>query len=235
MIGTLLIAVVIGLMVYLKTGNTNFSRLIGNKIAEGVIEYDITYPKINSNNMMLQGLPNKAYLRFKNNNMINDMTGMMGMISVIYISRHSSPQSVTQALTLINKKYAADIPLEEVNKMNSTYIVKVEEGKNKKEVAGYKCKEAIATLNSGEAVQVYYTNQIAINNPNWSNPYYKIDGVLMDFHIERYGLAMHFRAKQVSPAEVDDGLFLLPDDYQKIPFQELDKMLMELNPPASQE
>ncbi len=207
-----------------------FKKIIGGKvISEGVIEYDITYPKMDPNSMMVQGLPDKAYLRFKNNDMVNDMSGMMGLISITYISKQSS-KSVAQTLTLINKKYAAQITEEEMNKMNSDYISKVEAGKNVKELAGFKCKEAIVTLKSGETIYAYYTNDIGITNPNWSNPYKKIDGVLMDFQMERYGLAMHLKAKQVVAQEIDDNVFVITDDHKKIPFPELEKILIELNP-----
>ena len=215
---------------YFYKGGSTFKHLLGGKeITEGVIEYDITYPKMDPNSMMVQGLPDKAYLRFKNNDMVNDMSGMMGLISIAYFSRQSE-SSVAQTLTLINKKYAANITLEEMKKMNSEYVEKVENGKNTAEIAGFKCKEAIVTLKDGEALHVYYTNDIGISNPNWSNPYNKIDGVLMDFQLERYGLAMHLKAKQVTPKEMDDAEFKITSDYKMIPFEELEKILIELNP-----
>src|ERR1051326_8642981 len=68
-----------GAFLYFYKGGELFKKMLGGKdISEGVIEYDITYPKLDPNNMMVSGLPNKAYLRFKNNNMVNDMSGMMG-------------------------------------------------------------------------------------------------------------------------------------------------------------
>ena len=226
---TLSLAVIAVIVFFFIKNGGDLSHMIGKDISEGVIEYDITYPKINPNSMMLQGMPNKAYLRFKNNDMVNDMSGMMGLISIVYIAKQS-PQSVMQTLTLINKKYASDISLEEMNKINGDYVTKIEKGKNTKEIAGYKCKEAIVTLYNGDQVNVFYTKDIAIKNPNWSNPYNQIEGVLMDFQMERYGLIMHLKAKQVTAQPIDDSAFTITDEYQKVSFAELDKMLMELNP-----
>lgn len=223
-----LAVIAVAVFFYIKNGG-DIARIIGKDIAEGVIEYDITYPKINPNSMMLQGMPNKAYVRFKNNNVVNEMSGMMGLISIVYVAKQS-PQSVQQTLTLINKKYASDIPLEEMNKINADYITKVEKGKNIKEIAGFKCKEAIVTLYNGEQVNVFYTKDIAIKDPNWSNPYNQIEGVLMDFQMERYGLTMHLKAKQVTAQPIDDSVFAINDEYQRVTFAELDKILMELNP-----
>ncbi len=202
----------------------------GADIKEGIIEYDITYPKLDPNSMVVQGLPSKAFLRFKNNDMSNDMSGMMGLISITYVSKQSAVKSVAQTLTLISKKYVADISTEQMNKMNSSYIDKVEPGKNVKEIAGFKCKEAVVSLKSGETINVYYTNDIGISNPNWSNPYSKIDGVLMDFQMERYGLAMHLKAKQVLDQKIDDSVFNITEDFEKIPFDKLEQYIIDMNP-----
>ena len=207
-----------------------FKKMLGGKsLSEGIIEYDITYPKLDPNNMMVAGMPDKAYLRFKNNNTSNDMSGMMGLISITYIANQTS-KSVQQTLTLINKKYVSDISPDDMKKLNESYLTKIENGKNTLVIAGYKCKEVIVTLKNGETAHAYFTTDIGISNPNWSNPYSKIDGVLMDFEMERYGVTMHLKAKQVLAQKVDDNSFAISDDHKKIPFNELEKILIELTP-----
>jgi hypothetical protein len=219
-----------GAFLYFYKGGNLFSKILGGKIVkEGVIEYDITYPKVDPNSMMVSGLPSKAFLRFKNNNMVNDMSGMMGLISITYISNQTT-KKVAQTLTLINKKYVSDISTDEMKQMNDSYLTGITQGKNTEVIAGLKCKEAIVKLVNGEEVHVFYTNEIGIKNPNWSNPYSKIDGVMMDFTMERYGLAMHLKAKSVLAQKVDDAAFDIPDDHKKISFAELEKILQELNP-----
>lgn len=222
----------IGVALYLLSGSAMFSLLGGKGISEGVIEYDISYPKLDPNSMMVSGMPNKAYLRFKNNNMSNDMSGMMGLISITYISNLKN-QAVEQRLTLINNKYSSEISADDLKRLNDSYVSSVDDGGKDSTIAGYKCKEAIVKLLDGDTLKVYYTNEIDINNPNWSNPYGKIDGVLMDFQMERYGVAMHLRAKSVLAQKMDDEVFRLPADtseYKKIVFSELEKILQELNP-----
>ncbi|HEY4799231.1 MAG TPA: hypothetical protein VII99_09175 [Bacteroidia bacterium] len=215
---------------YFYKGGELFKKMIGGKsFSEGVIEYDITYPKLDPNSMMVAGMPDKAYLRFKNNNMSNDMSGMMGLISITYISNLKN-KTVQQTLTLINKKYVAEIAPDDLKHLNDSYVSKIEQGKNTSVIAGYKCKEAIATLKNGEAVHVFYTNDIGITNPNWSNPYFQLDGVLMDFTMERYGVSMHLKAKQVLQQKIDEKVFQISDDHKKIQFSELEKILTELNP-----
>ncbi len=203
----------------------------GKGITEGVIEYDITYPKLEPGSVVVSGMPNKAYLRFKDNNMSNDMSAMMGLISVTYISNHVN-RAVEQRLTLFGKKYASSIPADYLEKMNGSYIGSVEKGKAMAEIAGYKCKEAIVKLANGEEIKVFYTNEIGIDDPNWSNPYAKIDGVLMDFQMERYGVVMHLKATSVLSQKVEEEAFVPADstDYKMIPIDELGKILEGLNP-----
>ncbi len=204
----------------------------GKGVSEGVIEYDITYPKLDPNSMMVSGMPNKAYLRFKDNNMSNDMSGMMGLISITYISS-CQDKGVEQRLTLFNNKYAASIPADYLNKMNGTYVTSVEEGTKTMEIAGYKCKESIVKLEGGEQISVYSTDEIGIDNPNWSNPYQKISGVLMDFQMEKYGVAMHLKATSVLSQKVEEDAFKIPADsseYKIISIEELENILKELNP-----
>ena len=218
----------VGIFFYFYKGG----KLGGKDVSEGVIEYDITYPKLDPNSMMVSGMPNKAYLRFKDNNMSNDMSGMMGLISITYISNHDL-QKVEQRLTLINKKYSSAISADDLKRLNDSYVASVEPTDKEQEIAGFKCREVTAKLTSGEEVKIYYTNDISIENANWSNPYSKIDGVLMDFQMERYGVSMHLRAKSVLSQKVDDDVFKLPADsteYKKIEFPELEKILQELNP-----
>jgi hypothetical protein len=226
----ILLLVALGTGLYFYLGANRFKKMLGGKgIAEGVIEYTISYPKVDEKSMMISGLPDKAYLRFKDNNISNDMSGMMGLINITYICKPADT-SVEQMLTLINKKYVSDITPEQLKNLNGSYVESVEKGTAAKEIAGYQCNEAIVKLRNGETTRVYYTNDIAIDQPNWSNPYSKIDGVLMEFQLERYGVVMAFKAKSVNAEKLDAQVFKVSDDHKKIPFEELEKILTELIP-----
>lgn len=228
----ILLLVIIAGVVYLYKCTSVFKTFGSPDITEGIIEYDITYPKLDSNSMMASGMPSKAYLRFKDNNTSNDMSAVMGMINITYISNFKK-QAVEQRLTIFSNKYASSIPEADLKRLNDTYVASVEDTKKNIEIAGFKCKGATAKLMDGEEVKIYYTNDIGIKNPNWSNPYSKIDGVLMDFQMERYGIVMHLKAASVLAQQVDDENFQVPADsseFKIIPLDELEKILVELNP-----
>jgi hypothetical protein len=233
---SLIALVIIVVFIYLFKESSVFKDILGSKgITEGVVEYDITYPKLDPNSMMASGMPSKAFLRFKDNCTSHEMSGMMGLISITYISNYTN-KVVEQRLTLINKKYSSEINTGELDRLNNSYISSIEEGKKIVEIAGYKCKEALVKLIDGKILKIYYTNDISIDSPNWSNPYSKIEGVLMDCEMERYGVVMHLVAKSVVAQKVDDAVFTIPADtaqYKKIVFTELEKILKELNPDSN--
>lgn len=215
---------------YFRNGSSLKNILGDKRITEGVIEYEVSYPKFDPSNMLISGMPDKAYLRFKNNDMSNDMSGMMGLINISFISNHSN-KSVIQALTLLNKKYVSDVNNGALEKMNGSYIESIQPGTHTKNIAGFKCKEAIVKLKAGQTIHIFYTKDIGIKDPNWSNPYHGIDGVLMDFQVEKYGIIMAIKAKTVRAEDINDSVFQVDtNDHKKIPLSELEKMLDELNP-----
>ncbi len=219
----LLILIGAGIFLYSYKGGALLKTVFADKnVSEGVIEYQVTYPKLEPGNPMATFLPDKAYLHFKDDKMVTEMSGLMFRIS--YISNQSS-SSVEQTFALLGQKKVSDISAKELKKLNGSFLTSIEKGTKTKAIAGFACKEALVKLKSGESIQVFYTNDIGINNPNWSNPYTKIDGVLMDFQLESYGLFMHLTANKVLPESVEDSSFDVSKDHTKIPFSELEEML----------
>ena len=75
---------------------------------------------------------------------------------------------------------------------------------------------------------IYYTKDIKIHNPNKKNPFYQINGVLMDFQVNLYNMDMRFIAKKVIKAEVPDSIFRIPGEYKKINRKTVDKIICML-------
>ncbi|MEO5642196.1 MAG: hypothetical protein ABIQ40_10870, partial [Bacteroidia bacterium] len=100
-----------------------------------------------------------------------------------------------------------------------------EYGIKTKDIAGYSCKNAILKFKDGSpSYEVWFTKDISIKDPNWANAYYKIDGVLMDYRLKKYGLELHFTATSVSEAKIDDSYFTIPADFEPVKNSELEKM-----------
>jgi GLPGLI family protein len=202
------------------------SLITTEKISEGVIEFDVTYPKASKDDLMASLMPETMKYKFKNNNINSEMKAGMGMFTNVFIINHQK-KSLAQLVKIMNKKMSLEITEAEVNKMKSEEEkFKIEFVDEKKEIAGYKCKKVIITSvsNPSDSFTAYYTDDIKIESPNWSTPYDQIKGVLLEYQITRYNVCMRFTAKTVSKTPVDDADFVIPEGYETVPKEEIDKI-----------
>ncbi len=68
-----------------------------------------------------------------------------------------------------------------------------------KKIIGLNAKKAFATnkQNPSEKLTVWYTEDFALNNPNWYNTFREIPGVLLEYSIEKYGIRMDYSAQKI--------------------------------------
>ena len=66
-------------------------------------------------------------------------------------------------------------------------------------IAGYLCKKAIGTLgdDTEHPINIYYTDAIKIENPNWCTMFKDIPGVLMAYEVEQFNLRMRLEAREL--------------------------------------
>lgn len=202
-----------------------------SKISEGTIEYAVSYPPGKEDNFMASMLPTIIKYNFKNNEASVDLAISMGIVSTSLIA-NLNKKEVTQTLSIMGKKFATKLDSNQVEKM----IQREPESKivfldKTKKIAGYNCKSARVDFLSDTIsdFEIYYTEDINIKEPNWSSPFRNIKGVLMEFHIKKYGVEMILTAKNVLKNEIKDGHFDLTPDYKMIPIEEMDKMFEDMN------
>jgi GLPGLI family protein len=228
--GSRLSAIVLSLFaaVFL-TGSSGCSDIFKDKTPEGIIEYDVTYPGIGADNMMAAGLPDQATYKFKKESSITEFSGMMGLIRIAYIA-DGSKKTAHQTLNLIDQKYDSEISNQQIKEMNKEFVKDAKPVDGTKEIAGYKCKKALITLNDGTTIDAWYTTDLGVENINWCNPYHQIKGVMMEFQMQKYNVTMKLVAKTVTKEHVNDADFDIPKDYKKIDIKEQNKILEDLNP-----
>lgn len=201
-------------------------------LSEGIIEFKIEYPDSEKNSLLIGLLPDKLQIKFKDNKVALDMAGGMGMFRIIMISNPETETAV-QMVKMLNKKFAIEFTKEDVNKLfegqfeiNNIEFITGQDSI----IAGYNCKKAIAHCKIPQkSYTIYFTQDLNIKNPNWANPYKDIDGMLMDYPIKLYNIEMHLTRPKVIKEEIDDSLFVLPDDYKIISKEEMDNLLLNFN------
>lgn len=193
-------------------------------ISEGTIEYKIVV--LDSANPMAKMAPDKMTVKFKNNLSYAELIAGMGLFETNFINDEPG-RKLTQMVRMLNKKWAYVADSTAVNKeLASDEQFTVTETNETKVIAGYTCKKAIAKSKDGKApdVDLYYTNDIKWEQPNWATPFTSIKGVLLQYRVAKYGFYMEFTADKVVQEKVDDTVFKLPADYKMISKQQLDDL-----------
>ena len=94
-----------------------------------------------------------------------------------------------------------------------------------KMIAGYKCTKYEVTTD-GETMEVFVTEDIPMPAIYHENSQIKgIKGVPMEYTMSNQGLNMTMTAKEVKKGGVNNSMFMITDDYQKLSAEEFAKML----------
>jgi len=170
-------------------------------------------------------------MKFRDNVAVTELSAGMGMFKTNFIA-NSNDYSLKQVVKLVNKKFASVFnSKEEADVIHNYYrdfsIIEVEDHEV---VAGYDCKKALVVFNdvSITSFYIYYTDQIRIKDPNWSLPFRHIQGVLLEYQMERNGIVMRFRATQVLDAKVADSDFEIPDGYETVAYEKMEKEMNDI-------
>ena len=197
---------------------------------EGVIEYNISYPKMDKDNFMRDFMPSKMKFSFKEDTYSNSFSAGMGMFKSSFICNKNEAK-FTQMVKLINKKYALTLSGDEITKsMSSKPSYSIEFTDDVKNIIGYNCNKAIVTVNNEaqDAFIVYYTDKINIETPNWCNEFVEIPGVMLEYQYEKYGVCMRFIAEKIKFKKIDEDEFSLPSEYKIISEPEMEKEMQEI-------
>lgn len=194
----------------------------GGEIDEGVITYNMRYPRENPRNResSLIGLfPQQVKMYFKDNKTAMHVKGFF--FSLKYINPNNG-KTCTLFHTLNHfLVYEADssklsFGYGEMGKMNITRC------QDTMTIGGYLCNKALASNpESGLEAEVWYTDKIKISNANAGNPFGALGGVPMKFSVVLCGFYMEAEAERVEPQNeqktlVTDEEFKVPQNYEQV-------------------
>jgi GLPGLI family protein len=194
-------------------------------ISEGIIEYEISYPESEQDNLMITMLPKTMTFKFKDDKVAFDFSGGMGMFKATFVS-DLEQKTLLHMVKILNKKYAIMFNQDEIHGLDEFPEMNIELTSEEKEIAGYNCRKAVINFPHDEhtSFSVYFTEDINISSPNWSSPYRDIKGVLMEYQMKRYNVEMKFTATSVQKANIDESEFERPEDYKIITKKEMDDL-----------
>lgn len=184
--------------------------------AEGTITYKVCYATKEDVNPIVALLPTQVEYKFKNNNISVLSEGYLGFFSTRFISKYKAPNS-SILFKILNNKMNYQFSSNEVPFIyNHKLATRIKYLKTDRVIAGYKCKLARVFIEElPEPIDVYYTQDICLKNPNRNTPFSEIDGVLLEFETTMNKIKAKFSAQEISFTPVNKEEFLIPSDYVK--------------------
>jgi len=190
-----------------------------NEREEGEIHYTISYLDNKIQSIPSQSLPKELVVKFKSGYYLSELSGMFGYFKITNVINHRNSSNLTY-LQVLDKKYYYRGKINELSPgFSKMPEMTIEYGNEVKNICGFKCKPAIISfpLSDMKSFTVYYTNEIPIKNPNSSNPYINIDGVLLEFHLNFSKVEMKLTAKSVSFKQISSKEFKDNPNFKRVP------------------
>lgn len=210
--------------------NSCINSLLHPRVAEGVIEYALSFPDYDPEGIMAGMLPERTTLTFSENKQVQELNAGMGVFRTAMITDNDQ-ESMDYHLSLMNKKIVAHLVPLHFSMFNS------ESGKptilftqDTDTIAGYPCKRAIAIFDKVDEreIELWYTDEIEMTNPNWFSPFAEVPGVLLRYDMIQYGMRMRLDALSVTPGAVDQTKFIPKKDYESVSAEVLHHELKEV-------
>jgi hypothetical protein len=201
--------------IYFISCNRNSEKFI----SEGVITFDAEV--INKDHSLAGLAPTEMTTYFKNNHFHSEMS-TMGIFVSKFITNPDNKTFISMVKVFDVKNALIENEKEIKDELNE-YQLEFKETDETKIIAGYNCKKLIAVKKNqpNEKFEVYYTNELNIEKPNFSTPYELIDGVVMKFRLKKFDLEMEFTANNVKKEIINQSYFELPKDYKIVSKDEM--------------
>lgn len=210
---------------------TGCSRsLLSHDVTEGFIEYALTFPDYDPHGLMAGMLPEKTTLYFTEEQQVADLSAGMGVFHTAMVV-NTPKQELDYHMSVMSKKLVSELHPRDLalfNKDSEASTILYTDMVDT--IAGYPCKKAIALYNglNKTEVDLWYTDAIHIDHPNWYGPYSEVPGVLMRYEMIQYGMRMRLSATSVVPGPVDPAKFQPRSDFDHVKPEVLHQELQEV-------
>jgi hypothetical protein len=196
-------------------------------INQGEIHYNIDY--VGDFGVPKEFLPKNLIISFKNDKLLYDMSGLAnsGIFNLInpekgiYDTYFSIPPRRYYYAGIKGELYPGFSAMEGMvlKKTNKTAII-----------CGFNCKNAEVTFvdSRDTTYNIWYTNEIKIENPNASTPFSQIDGVLMNFFFFIGKSEMHFTAEGVYRKSISEETFERKIKFTRISREDITRLINKL-------
>jgi GLPGLI family protein len=206
------------------------SGLRSKALTEGTIEYSLCFPEYDPNGLMAGMLPEKTTLYFTPDQQLADLSAGMGVFRTSMVV-NTPKHEMDYHMSVMSKKLVSTLSPRDLAMFNQeSQAVSIIYTDERDSIAGYPCRKALALFNglNEPEVELWYTDAIDIQQPNWFGPYAEIPGVLLQYEMVQYGMRMRLTATSITPGPVDQQKFAPREDFQHVEPAVLHKELEEV-------
>lgn len=217
------------LILFTLTTITTFAQ---KKISNGKVQYELTELEGDSPELaMLKGTLISMY--FMGNQQKMDLAMMGGLMRVQTIMDAKDPKNSTVLMDMMGQKIQiADAGEEFSNQMGagmltqgSTEDFKITyDKKDKKTIAGYKCRKATLKGKEGPAIEMYVTKKINPENSQFQQMFKNLEGFPMQIMVKAQGIGITLTAQEVKP-DIDAANFSVPEGYTQMTMKEFSEQM----------
>lgn len=200
----------------------------GKYIDEGEIHYNITY----KGNFIIptEALPQNLIVSFKKDKILFEMIGL-GNSGIVNLANPDKGIYDTYYNFLgLQKYYYEAEPGEIFPGFASMKDMKIDKTSKTAVICGYNCKNATVTFgnNEGQPHEIWYTDEIKVDEPNASTPFSEIHGVLMSFFFIMGTAEINFNAETVYKKDVPDDVFDRRPKYVRVSKSDIEEVMTDL-------
>lgn len=199
----------------------------GKNLDQGEIHYNISY--VGDFFVPKEWLPRNLVLSFKNDKTLFEMTGMAnaGIMNLtnpelnIYDTYFSMPPMKLYYAGTKGELYPGFEAMDgmTINKTSKTAVI-----------CGLNCKNAEVSFPSDrdKIINIWYTDEIKVENPNASSPFNQIDGVLMSFFFYMGKSELHFNAESVYKKDIPDKTFERKEKFSRVNKEDIVRLMNKM-------
>lgn len=192
-------------------------------ISEGSVKFKITYLQTEKENPIIGLLPSTIVMHFKNEKVILEMEGWLGIFRSAFI-KDGKDQAYT-LLKILNKRYLYVSTSEEgYYGMNRPDNLQIEFDDTEKDMIGFHCNHASVSIGDSTTFDVFYTTDIKISNATANTPLDKIPGMPMEFRLSMNGIPMQLEAIEFINEKISNKTFEIPEGYERVERSQMDEI-----------
>jgi hypothetical protein len=179
---------------------------------------------------MMDLYPKEMTVTFKDNKLHSSIKSEYDMLTTDFIVDNTQKE-FAQLLKNMSKRSAMKMNKEQtMHWFDEMPGYRLEKTNETKLICGYKCYKTIAHPEdpAKPTIDIYATRSIGLDNSNWWNPYRNLEGFMMAYDIEQYGICMRMKAKRVCFEKVEPTEFDIPQTYSMTDAPTMQGLLTEV-------